>query len=83
MRRAPSEGARRTQRLVALCGAGALLFNFPLLTLWTGDLFGLPLLPMALFIIWGGLILALALIGDRGPPPADAAGPTEPDGGAP
>lgn len=51
------------QLLVALCGAGVLLLNFPLLLILDKPLtvFGLPLLPVALFAIWAGLIAALAL----------------------
>ena len=47
-----------SQRLVALFGVGVLLFNFPLLALWDRNamLFGVPLFPAALFIIWGLLI---------------------------
>lgn len=59
-----------TQVQIALCGAGFLLLNFPLLLVWDQGLtlFGLPLLPVALFAIWAGLIAALALTGrDRGP----------------
>ena len=50
------------QRLLALFVAGALLFNFPLLRLWLGaDLwFGLPRLPVALFLAWAALIVLLA-----------------------
>jgi hypothetical protein len=50
------------QKLLALFVAGALLFNFPLLRLWLGqDLwFGLPRLPVALFLVWAGLIVLLA-----------------------
>ncbi len=50
-----------SQRLVALFGAGVLLFNFPLLALWDRNalLFGVPLFPAALFIIWALLIGAL------------------------
>ena len=50
-----------TQRLVALFVAGALLLNFPLLALWDRDatVFGLPLFPAALFMLWAGLIAAL------------------------
>ena len=46
------------QRLAALFAAGALLLNFPLLALWDRDatLFGLPLFPLALFLLWGLLI---------------------------
>ncbi len=54
----------RTQRLIALCVAGAVMFNFPLLTLWdTGTrVFGLPALGLALFAGWGVLIACAAWI---------------------
>jgi len=54
--------------LVALCVAGLVLFNFPLLIVWDqpGTILGLPLLPVALFAIWLGLIAALALASERG-----------------
>lgn len=62
-----------TQRLLALFGAGLLLLNFPLLRLWLGDpsaapaaasgtVLGLPLLPLALFVVWVLLIGVLALL---------------------
>jgi hypothetical protein len=53
--------ALRTQRLVALCIAAALLLNFPLLSLWDtkATLFGLPLMPLALFAGWA-LVIGLA-----------------------
>lgn len=79
MKRGSHEAGARSQRLVALCGAGILLFNFPLLGLWKGDVFGLPLLPVALFGIWFLLIAALALLADRRPPPAGRG----PDGSPP
>ncbi len=62
-----------TQRLLALFFAGGLLFNFPLLALWDRDvtLWGVPLFPAALFIVWGVLIGLLALIVERD----DEAGP--------
>ena len=49
-------------RLLALFAAGVLLFNFPLLKLWLSDatVFGLPLLPVALFGAWAVLIAVLA-----------------------
>ncbi len=58
----------RTQVLVALCAAGLALFNFPLMIVWDqpATVLGLPLLPMALFAIWFGLIVALALASERG-----------------
>ena len=57
-----------TQRLLALFFGGWLLFNFPLLALWDRDatLLGVPLFPAALFVVWGALIVLLALIVDRG-----------------
>lgn len=57
------------QRLVALFVAGLLLFNFPLLALWDHDarVFGLPLFPTALFLIWALLIAALAWVVERTP----------------
>ena len=59
-------------KLVALFAAGALLFNFPLLRLWLGEglLFGLPRLPVALFMVWAALIVLLAWWMER--PGADA-----------
>lgn len=52
------------QRLVALFFAAVALFNFPLLALWDHDawVFGLPLFPLALFVIWALLIAALAWV---------------------
>jgi hypothetical protein len=43
-------------RLLALFGAGWLLFDFPLLKVWLTDttVLGLPLLPVALFVAWAG-----------------------------
>ena len=58
----------RSQRLMALFAAGALLFNFPLLALWDRDalILGVPLFPAALFMVWALLIALLALIVDGG-----------------
>lgn len=55
------------QRLLALFAAAVLLFNFPLLALWDRDamLWGLPLFPVALFLIWAVVIVALGLITER------------------
>jgi len=55
------------QRLVALFFGGMVLFNFPLLALWDRDLtlFGVPLLPAALFIGWGVLIAVLGWTVER------------------
>ena len=52
------------QRLLALFGAGVLLFNFPLLKLWLSDgtVLGIPLLAVALFGAWALLIVLLAVL---------------------
>ena len=57
------------QRLVALFGAGWVVFNFPLLALWDHDVlvFGLPLFPLALFLIWALFIAVLAWLMERAP----------------
>lgn len=54
-------------RLLGLFAAGLLLFNFPLLKLWLSDatVWGLPLLPVALFGCWGVLIAVLAWLMER------------------
>ena len=56
------------QRLLALFALGWLLLNFPLLGLWDRDanVFGVPLLPAALFLVWAALIGLLAWITERG-----------------
>lgn len=58
-----------SQRLAALFALALLLFNFPLLALWDHELlvWGLPLFPTALFILWGLLIAALAVVMERLP----------------
>jgi hypothetical protein len=55
------------QRLLALFAAGLAGLNFPLLALWDHEatLAGLPLFPAALFLLWGVLILVLALLVER------------------
>lgn len=52
----------RSQRLGALFAGGWLLLNFPLLALWDRDLtlLGIPLFPLALFVIWAGTIATVA-----------------------
>ena len=58
---------RGAQRLVALFAGGWVLFNFPLLGLWDRDatVWGIPLFPLALFLLWGGLIAVLAWLMER------------------
>ncbi|WP_223846144.1 hypothetical protein [Wenzhouxiangella sp. AB-CW3] len=59
---------RLSQWLVVLFAAGWLLFGFPLMMLWDREaaLFGLPLFPLGLFIVWGVLIIALAWLMESG-----------------
>ncbi len=56
------------QRLIALFAAALVVFNFPLLAIWDQPLTvgGLPLFPLALFVIWGVLIAVLALLSRQG-----------------
>lgn len=59
----------RAPRLLALFALGWLLLNFPLLSLWdhsSATLFGLPLLPAAVFGGWAVLIGAAAWIVESG-----------------
>lgn len=53
--------------LVALCGAGVLALNFPLLLILDKPVtvLGLPLLPLGLFVIWALLIVLLAWVSGR------------------
>jgi len=55
------------QRLLALFAGGWLLLNFPLLALWDRDatLFGLPLFPTALFVLWAVLIALIGVLAER------------------
>ena len=57
-----------SQRLLALFAAGVVLFNFPLLMLWDHDVqvWGIPLFPLGLFLVWGILIAALAWVMETG-----------------
>jgi len=56
-----------SQRLLALFLWGWLMLNFPLLGLWDQDdhLAGLPFFPVAIFLIWGLLIAAMAWLMER------------------
>jgi len=58
----------RAQRLLALFALGWALLNFPLLGLWDRELtvFGLPLLPTAVFAGWAGLIAFAGWVAERG-----------------
>lgn len=66
-----------SERLLGLFVLGWLLINFPLLSIWDQEtfVFGWPLLPLAAFVIWLGLIVALVLLmefGDDGESADDA-----------
>ncbi len=63
----------RAQRLLALFALGWALLNFPLLGLWDrgGTLFGLPLLPTAVFIGWGVLIALAGWFAEQDEPADD------------
>ena len=64
----------RSQRLTALFAAGWLLLNFPLMGLWSTDITvaGIPLFPLALFVIWGGTIATVAWWMEARPSPSTA-----------
>ncbi|WMP16017.1 hypothetical protein [Thiothrix lacustris] len=57
-----------SQRLLALFAAGVVLFNFPLLMLWDHEVqvWGIPLFPLGLFVVWAALIAALAWVMETG-----------------
>jgi len=58
-----------SQRLIALFFTGLALFNFPLIALWDKDvtLWGIPLFPLALFLLWAVLIALLAWVSESAP----------------
>jgi hypothetical protein len=55
---------RRGERLIGLLIAGAVLLNFPLLSVFSVDrlVFGIPVLYLYLFSVWGLIICVKALI---------------------
>jgi hypothetical protein len=55
---------RKGERLVALALLGFLLFNYPLLSLFStdGTVLGVPLLYAYLFVSWGLLIGLMAVV---------------------
>ena len=54
----------KSQRFLALCMLGLLLFNYPILALFnvTGTVFGVPLLYAYIFIAWAALIAMMAYV---------------------
>jgi hypothetical protein len=60
---------RRSERLIALAILGLLLFDYPLLSLFSSDerILGIPVLYAYLFTSWALLIALMALAVRRGP----------------
>lgn len=56
------------QRLVAAFIAGAVLFNYPVISLFdrSEPFFGMPMLWLCLFAIWVAMIAVVAWIVERG-----------------
>jgi hypothetical protein len=63
---AMGDSERKSQRFVALCMLGLLLFNFPILALFNvaGTVFGVPVLYAYLFVAWFLLIGLMALVAE-------------------
>ena len=61
-----SEDAK-SQKFVALCMLGLVLFNYPILALFNvpGTLLGVPVLYAYLFIAWAVLIALMAFVANR------------------
>ena len=59
-----SSPEKRNDRLIALVLIGALALNYPLLSLFSDAslFFGIPVLYLYLFVIWGAIISLAALI---------------------
>ena len=57
----------RSQRMIALCMLGCVLFNFPILALFNvpGTFFGIPVLYAYIFIAWALLIALMAWVIER------------------
>lgn len=55
---------RKGERLIALAFLGLVLFNYPLLSLFSGDgrVLGVPVLYAYLFTAWATLIVLMALV---------------------
>lgn len=57
------------QRLIAIFALGAILLNYPILSLFTGtnDVGGIPLLYAYVFVVWSLVIGLMALVVERPP----------------
>ncbi|NBB85338.1 MAG: hypothetical protein GVY12_03840 [Bacteroidetes bacterium] len=62
----------KRQRLIALFVLGFLLFNYPVLSLFSADSFvlGVPVLYLYLFCAWGGFVWLLSRIVEAPEAPA-------------
>ena len=71
---------KHNERLVALALAGILALNYPLLFLFSNHslVFGIPILYLYLFLVWGVLIGFMAWIMQRKVPVQQAAKNQEP-----
>ena len=60
--------SRRSQRLVALFLLGCVLFNYPLMAIFSvdGRFLGIPVLFAYLFGAWAALIALIVLVSERG-----------------
>ena len=56
----------KSQRFVALCMLGMVLFNYPILALFnvSGSLLGVPALYAYLFVAWAALISLMAYVAE-------------------
>ena len=63
-----SDCGSRSERLVALCMLGIVLFNYPILALFnvSGTFFGVPVLYAYIFIAWIALIGLMAWVAESG-----------------
>lgn len=60
------EEARRRDKLIGLFALAAILFNPPMLDLFSGGMvFGWPLLYVYLFVAWGAVIASVTLVIER------------------
>ena len=59
---------------MALAALAVVALNFPLLLVWDrpASVLGLPLLGVAVFVIWAGLIASLIWVTERAPSPPRA-----------
>jgi len=61
-----SEFETKSQRFIALCALGLLLFNYPILALFnvSGTVLGVPVLYAYIFIVWAVLIALMAMLAE-------------------